>query len=153
MLYLQQPIVTPMKSVAERTTNECCGFLFGSEEHGQRVVSSIMAVENTALDKRTTFRISSNDYLKAEDYASYHNLQLVGIYHSHPNHPAIPSEYDRVAAQPYFSYIILSVINKKVEAIRSWKLNGKFQFEEEPLSILNFSQHIYGYRNHPYPAA
>jgi proteasome lid subunit RPN8/RPN11 len=58
-------------------------------------------------------------------------LALLGIYHSHPNHPAIPSEHDRVAAQPWFSYVIISVLERKIGPVRSWRLNEETQFEEE----------------------
>jgi proteasome lid subunit RPN8/RPN11 len=54
----------------------------------------------------------------------------LGIYHSHPNHPAIPSEHDRVAAQPYFSYVIISAMQGNIDHIRSWRLNEASQFEE-----------------------
>ena len=153
MVYLYQSILTPLKSAVEQNTDECCGFLLGTEIGKNRIISMIMHVDNDALDRRRTFRISPKNYLAAENFAAWNNLRLIGIYHSHPNAPAIPSEFDRVAAQPYFSYVILSVMNKKVEAIRSWNLNDQFQFEEEPLFLLNINQDVYGYRNHPNPAA
>jgi proteasome lid subunit RPN8/RPN11 len=62
------------------------------------------------------------------------DVQLLGIYHSHPNHPAIPSEHDRVAAQPFFSYVIISVENGVVKNTRSWVLNSDSQFDEEEYS-------------------
>jgi proteasome lid subunit RPN8/RPN11 len=153
MVYLYQSILTPLKSSVEQETDECCGFLFGSEIGENRIISMIMQAENDALDRRRTFRISPKNYLAAENFATWNNLQLIGIYHSHPNSPAVPSEFDRIAAQPYFSYVILSVMNKKVEAIRSWNLNSQLQFEEEPLFVLNINKDVYGYRNHPNPAA
>jgi proteasome lid subunit RPN8/RPN11 len=57
----------------------------------------------------------------------------LGIYHSHPKHPAIPSETDRLAAQPFFSYVIISVIDKDTIDLRSWLLNDERQFEEEKI--------------------
>jgi proteasome lid subunit RPN8/RPN11 len=69
--------------------------------------------------------------MKGEQYAIERGVQLLGIYHSHPNHPAIPSEHDRVAAQPFFSYVIISVQNGIVDHTRSWLLNEHFQFDEE----------------------
>lgn len=153
MLYIPQSILTDLKSAVEQSSDECCGFLFGTDVKEHRIISTMMEVENEALDRRRTFRISSKNYLKAENFATCNNVHFVGIYHSHPNSPALPSEFDRVAAQPYFSYVILSVMNKKAEAIRSWNLNSKFQFEEEALTVLNINQYVYGYRNHPNPAA
>lgn len=116
--------------------DECCGFFFGTEEaSGNRVVTHVLVVNNAKEgDKRRRFEISPRDYLKAERFAEENKLQLLGVYHSHPNHPAIPSETDRLSAQPYFSYIIISVYNKEVKDIRSWKLNPHAQFHEEPVA-------------------
>src|SRR5882724_5152916 len=95
--------------------DEGCGFLFGTEDqNGDRIVSDLLVVNNSKEgDKRRRFEISPSDYLAAEQYAEDNKLTLLGVYHSHPNHPAIPSEHDRVAAQPYFSYIIISVLDQK----------------------------------------
>jgi proteasome lid subunit RPN8/RPN11 len=153
MLYLQGSILAPLKRDVENNIEECCGFLFGNDMGEHRIISSIMAAENEALDRRRTFRISSRNYLKAESYAACNNLHLLGIYHSHPNAPAIPSEFDRVAAQPYFSYLIFSVMDRRVVDMRSWNLSNNLQFEEETLAVLSINQHVYGYSNHPYPAA
>src|ERR1700722_17277096 len=78
--------------------DECCGFLFGIEQaDGSRTVSKIRIVDNAnAGDKRRRFEISSKDYMQAERFALDNDLMLLGIYHSHPNHPAIPSEHDRI---------------------------------------------------------
>jgi proteasome lid subunit RPN8/RPN11 len=67
---------------------------------------------------------------------------MLGIYHSHPNHPAIPSERDRLAAQPYFSYVIISVMKGKTDQIRSWRLNETSHFEEENISTIHLNQSI-----------
>lgn len=119
--------------------DECCGFFYGKDdENGNRIVSDILIVNNAKEgDKRRRFEISAQDYMKAEQHAFKKNLELLGVYHSHPNHPAIPSEHDRVAAQPYFSYIILSIINNEFNHIRSWRLNDEAQFEEEQVQFEN----------------
>jgi proteasome lid subunit RPN8/RPN11 len=72
--------------------------------------------------------------MKAERYALDNDLQLLGVYHSHPDHPAEPSEHDRVAAQPWFSYVIISVLKGAINNTRSWILNGQSRFEEESIS-------------------
>ena len=114
--------------------DECCGFLFGTENDDERIIEEVMVVNNSKEgDKRRRFEITPKDYLKAERYADEKNLLLLGVYHSHPNHPAVPSEHDRVAAQPWFSYVILSVINKVYAGLRSWRLNEENQFEEEKI--------------------
>ena len=116
--------------------DECCGFFYGTENSdGHRRVTEILVVNNAKEgDKRRRFEISPKDYLKGEQYALEKDLQFLGVYHSHPNHPAIPSEHDRVAAQPYFSYIIISVLSNNTTHMRSWRLNDQFQFEEEEIN-------------------
>ncbi len=113
--------------------DECCGFLFGKEDsYGNRSITQVQVVVNAKKgDKRRRFAIAPLDYIRAEQFADEQQLQLLGIYHSHPNHPAIPSEHDRVAAQPFFSYVIVSVIDGKPHTLRSWRLNDQSQFEEE----------------------
>jgi len=134
MILIEPTIKEFMISDAINTfPDECCGFVFGLEHKGEnRTLTDVLRVDNSGEgDKRRRFVISSKDYVKAEEFALQKNLQLLGVYHSHPNHPAIPSEHDRVAAQPYFSYLILSIENGNFSSLRSWKLNDEFQFEEE----------------------
>ena len=116
--------------------DECCGFMFGVEDAaGNRTVMQALPINNSAIENRKRrFVISPKDYMKGEQHAIANDVQLLGIYHSHPNHPAIPSEHDRVAAQPFFSYVIISVQNGNVDHTRSWVLNDNFQFDEEEYS-------------------
>lgn len=113
--------------------DECCGFMFGSEDAaGNRVVTHAVPINNSAVENRKRrFEIAPKDFMKGERYADENNVQFLGIYHSHPNHPAIPSEHDRVAAQPFFSYVIISVRDGVLDHTRSWLLNESFQFDEE----------------------
>ena len=126
--------------------DECCGFLLGREEtDGTRLILDILVVDNSkAGDKTRRFEISPLDYMTAEQHALDHNWTLLGIYHSHPKHPAVPSEHDRKAAQPFFSYVIISVLEGGAEGqslspagysinLRSWLLNEEEQFEEEQI--------------------
>lgn len=115
--------------------DECCGFFFGAETNDLREVTHAYPVHNAKEgDKRRRFEISPFDYMKAEQYALEHDLRLLGVYHSHPLHPAIPSEHDRVVALPGFSYIILSVQPYAVVDITSWRLNDNRQFEPEEVN-------------------
>jgi proteasome lid subunit RPN8/RPN11 len=116
--------------------DECCGFMFGNEDAaGNRTVTQALPINNSAVENRKRrFVISPKDYMKGERHAIANDVQLLGIYHSHPNHPAIPSEHDRVAAQPFFSYVIISVQNGNIDHTRSWVLNDNFQFDEEEYS-------------------
>ncbi len=129
-----------LEDVVKSYPDECCGFLFGTEKNEDRTITAILIVNNAKDgDKRRRFEIAPKDYIKAERYADENNLALLSIYHSHPNHPAIPSEHDRVAAQPYFSYIIVSVADADIKTIRSWRLNDEQQFEEEKITVYQFA--------------
>lgn len=130
----QKPLEEMYEDALQSFPDECCGFFLGKESEDERIVTDVLVVNNSKEgDKRRRFEIAPKDYLNAERFADENELQLLGVYHSHPNHPAIPSEHDRVAAQPYFSYIIISVKEKEVADIRSWQLNEDFQFEEETI--------------------
>jgi proteasome lid subunit RPN8/RPN11 len=135
MTHIEPAVINSMIEDATHTfPDECCGFLFGKENGEERVIQQAVAVNNAKEgDKRRRFEIQPKDYLQAERLADEQGWRLLGVYHSHPNHPAIPSEHDRLAAQPYFSYVILSVINKEYAGLRSWRLNDEQQFEEEKI--------------------
>jgi len=145
MIFIEPVSLNRMKTHALLIfPDECCGFLYGTEQNnGERTISEIREVNNSKPgDKKRRFEITARDYMQAEQWALDHTLLMLGIYHSHPNHPAIPSEHDRVAAQPYFSYVIISVMQGRIEHIRSWRLNDKSQFEEESFSPVHLNQSI-----------
>jgi proteasome lid subunit RPN8/RPN11 len=111
---------------------ECCGFLFGKEENEERIITLAKEVINSKEEnKERRFEISSKDYMKAERFADENNLTMLGVYHSHPDHPAVPSEHDLKQALPFFSYVIVSVRKGKLHNILSWRLNDKGMFVEE----------------------
>ena len=118
--------------------NECCGFLFGADgENNDRIIHEAVPVTNSRDgSQRDRFEILPEDYMWAETYAKDHNLGFVGIYHSHPDSPAIPSDYDHSHAFPYFSYIIVSVTAERMQEFRSWILDDNMQFEEESVTVL-----------------
>ena len=102
---------------------ECCGFMFGSFKDDIVIVDSIKVVKNNHPDLRSRrFIISPEDYINAEKYADENSLALVGVYHSHPNHPALPSETDRLAAMPGFTYVIYSIMDGKPADVSAWEL-------------------------------
>ena len=111
--------------------NECCGFFYGKEGEF-RFINLSSEVENSKEgDQRRRFEIHPKDYMKAEQFALQNDTTLLGVYHSHPEHPAIPSEHDLKQALPYFSYIIISVKGAKAVDTRSWKLDEAKEFKEE----------------------
>ena len=142
MLVIEQNPLDEMFADALRSfPDECCGFFFGNEIGQERIITNILTVDNSKEgDKRRRFEIAPKDYLDAERFADENELQLLGVYHSHPNHPAVPSEHDRIAAQPYFSYIIISVKENEIADIRSWQLNENFMFEEETIENQSINQ-------------
>jgi proteasome lid subunit RPN8/RPN11 len=144
MIVIESRPLTEMKTHALTTfPDECCGFLYGNEQSDSRVITKIWKVNNSKSgDKKRRFEISGKDYMLAEKFAIENEVLLLGIYHSHPNHPAIPSEHDRVAALPYFSYVILSVKDGTIDHTRSWRLNDISQFEEEIFTPAHLNQSI-----------
>ena len=111
--------------------NEAVGFLYGSES-AVRHITAHLPVENAKPgDQRRRFEVSPVDYLRAEAYAETQGLELLGIYHSHPDHPAQPSEHDLKSALPFFSYLIVSVRNGQAGETTSWQLDEAGQFREE----------------------
>ena len=111
-----------------------CGLFFGSAVDKDKMVIEAKPIINSKEgDQRRRFEISPIDYMKAERYAIEHNIELLGVYHSHPLHPAIPSEHDLEQAVPFFSYIIVSVDEKQINHTTSWQLNEGGQFEKEDI--------------------
>jgi proteasome lid subunit RPN8/RPN11 len=145
MIVVESVPLAEMKAHAINTfPDECCGFFYGTEQRdGSRMIKKILEVNNSKNgDKKRRFEIAGKDYMLAEKFALENDFLLLGIYHSHPNHPAIPSEHDRAAALPYFSYVILSTTPGNIDHIRSWQLNDVSQFEEEVFSPTHLNQSI-----------
>jgi proteasome lid subunit RPN8/RPN11 len=116
--------------------NECCGALFGASG----IVRSVAPLPNTTEQgPRRRFLVRPSDYREAERQAAAAGAELLGFYHSHPDHPAAPSQYDLDHAWPFFSYLIVSVRAGGSEGMRSWKLrDDRSGFDEEPLSDFGF---------------
>ena len=120
---------------------ECCGFFYGRDKGDRRELTLARRVRNTREGERTDrFQIEPDDYRKAEQFAQDRDLDLLGVYHSHPDHPAEPSEHDRSVAMPYFSYVIISVEKQQAVATRSWQLNDARQFEEEIIETKSINE-------------
>lgn len=117
--------------------HECCGAIFGTDADGVRRVRECIRIENvTTEDQRRRFSISPNDYLRAELEAVELGLELLGFYHSHPDHPAVPSPTDRAHAVPGFSYPIVPVAAGTPGAVRSWRIADiDADYEEEAVTV------------------
>ena len=136
MLTVPKDLIETMnRHVEEAYPEEGAGFLIGVEGEVKKVLPLPNARENEARHNR--FLITPEDYLKAELMADKHGLNLIGVFHSHPDCPNIPSEYDREWAQPFFSYIITRVDKGNAVSSRSWQLvEDRSKYEEEEIKIL-----------------
>ena len=113
---------------------EGAGFLVGDDGEVKEILPLPNAREDAVRHNR--FLITPEDYLKAELKADSLGLSLIGVFHSHPDCPNVPSEYDREWAQPFFSYIITRVDEGKVVSHRSWRLvEDRSKYDEEEIRI------------------
>jgi proteasome lid subunit RPN8/RPN11 len=117
---------------------ECCGVLIGREsaDRSGASVERIVAADNERAESRhNRYVISPQALLKAQREARASGLDIVGYYHSHPDHPARPSEFDREHAWPGTSYVIVSIEKGKAVDCRSWRLSDdRAAFEEETVA-------------------
>lgn len=136
ILFEKEAIESMVQHLEEAFPNEGCGFIYGKTHEGQKLVHQAVPVNNVKDgDQRRRFEISPLDYMKAERYAIKQDLELLGVYHSHPQHPAVPSEHDLKQAVPVFSYPILSIQDGRFDHLRSWYLDDSASFSEEAISV------------------
>jgi proteasome lid subunit RPN8/RPN11 len=117
--------------------HECCGALYGRDS----VVTATLALPNTTEEgPRRRFLVRPQDYREAERRATELGAELLGFYHSHPDHPARPSQYDLDHAWPFFSYVIVSVRNGAPEDMTSWRLrDDRSAFDQEDLVAAEYA--------------
>ncbi len=157
---MQNIALTPEQILSIRThaestyPEECCGLLLGRVTGGVKTLVEVWPTDNAwsaeaednwpeekGLTERRRYAIRPADMLRAMKHGRDRTLEIIGIYHSHPDCPAVPSECDRTMAWPQYSYIIVSVQQGSSEDLRSWSLDaeGNFQAEEilagEPTQI------------------
>ena len=140
MLKFNNQCVDTMKAHARQTyPEECCGILFGTIEGDKKIVHDALAIDNSSEQQRTRrFIITPEDYRNAEALATGKGLDVLGFYHSHPDHPARPSQFDLEHAFPWWSYVIIGVDQGKPSAMSSWLLlEDRSRFEEEKFEISN----------------
>jgi len=139
VLHINEEILAQIYAHGEEAyPEEGAGFLLGYDEGGQRYVEQIFVTENAREDeaRHNRYLVTPKEYLQAEIAAELMGLSLIGVFHSHPNHPNRPSEFDREWAQPFFSYVITSVDDGKASESRSWRLaEDRSKFEEEEINL------------------
>jgi proteasome lid subunit RPN8/RPN11 len=132
----------------ETYPHECCGALLGRDaqlvktpegedrEAPRSVVKLFPLANSNGLSPRNRFMVTPEDVLRADVAARNDGLEVVGWYHSHPDHPARPSEFDREHAWPWYSYIIVSVHNRVPQDMTSWRLNDdRLEYSAEQIKI------------------
>jgi proteasome lid subunit RPN8/RPN11 len=139
MLELEDRHADEMRRHAEAEyPHECCGLLLGRVgEGGAKRVVEVFPVSNAreAAARHNRSLITPDEYLRGERHARARRLDVVGNYHSHPDHPAAPSEFDREHAWPVWSYVIISVGGGAAADLRSWELESdRSRFNEEELT-------------------
>ena len=124
--------------------HEGAGLLLGSDDGPRREVVALLPLENRREGeaRRRGYHLGARDLAEGEAEAERRGLQVVGVFHSHPDHPAQPSETDRALALPWFSYIITSVKGGRANESRSWRLlDDRTGFSEEALVIGESAPH------------
>lgn len=125
--------------------NECGGMLIGHlAADCSRTVVETFPLENSSLENQSNrVLILPRDVMRAERYAREKKLHVVGYYHSHPDHPAVPSQYDLDHALPVWSYVIVSVMAGKAVDLRSWIMeNDRSTFNEEEIHKCEFENQL-----------
>jgi proteasome lid subunit RPN8/RPN11 len=140
MIFLTVDIKSVICAEGERAyPNECCGFLIGSlDEPGVRIVTEARPVQNSREkeERYHRFFIEPGEFIRAEAYARKLGLSVLGFYHSHPDHPAEPSDYDRENALPFYSYVIAAVESGAAKDLTSWELSAdRVKFVSEPVIV------------------
>jgi len=152
VLKLQNHHLQGIQTHAESTyPEECCGLLLGKLSGDVKTLIEVLPTKNdwdneaaegfSKIDalgqqpssKGSRFSIAPAVMLKAQKDARDRKLDIIGVYHSHPDHAAIPSEFDRLIAWQQYSYIIVSVQQGKACDLKSWVLNEEHQFQPEEM--------------------
>ncbi|NJK40493.1 MAG: M67 family metallopeptidase [Acaryochloridaceae cyanobacterium SU_2_1] len=157
MLTLTSAQIDQIKTHAEACyPQECCGLLLGIIEglpdHPQKILYALQPTDNVwdtqtdpcrrgddhpdlTLTTARRYRIAPQDLLQAQKYARLQGWDIIGIYHSHPDQIAVPSECDRQGAWPQYSYLIVAVEGGTAHEIQNWVLNDQHQFQLEAMIL------------------
>lgn len=156
MLSLSSQQMQTMKTHAQQCyPQECCGLLLGGMHPSlgdlQKTVDAVYPTDNvwdTAvlvplaedshsnhLTSARRYAIAPRDLIAAQKYARTQGWDIIGVYHSHPDHAAVPSQCDRTWAWPHYSYVIVAVNQGISQDVRSWILNDQQQFQAEDMIL------------------
>ena len=130
-----------LKEAKTAYPHECCGLLVGDSNDSGKVVREVYPVENkNKVRAEDRYEIDPKEFDRIDQAATKKGWNITGIYHSHPDHPAEPSAFDKECANVWteYSYIIISVKNGVDDDLRCWCFNsGKQEIEEEEVKIID----------------
>ncbi len=140
MIHLIEEHLELIREHGERTyPHECGGMLIGRFDDGQKSLVELLPMENAMREEERHNRvlIPPKDVLRAERYARSQRLDVIGYYHSHPDHPAVPSQFDLDHALPVWTYIIVSVEKGRAVDLRAWEMQSdRSRFDEEEVFLI-----------------
>ena len=138
-LAMKPAILKEIHSLGESAyPEEGAGLLLGKINNGTKLVTKIVVLSNTREEsaRYNRYLLGPEDYAHAEEEAERLGLEVLGVFHSHPDHPNVPSEFDREWAWPWFSYLITSVRSQMALESRSWRLTeDRSRFVEERVEV------------------
>jgi proteasome lid subunit RPN8/RPN11 len=156
MIYISATQLQKIHLHAEKTyPEECCGLLLGTFNKADKIVLEVRETENSwtpetfeclpnipsstgdSLSKTNRFTIAPYTLLQVQKEARDRSLNIIGVYHSHPDYPAIPSAFDLEIAWAEYSYIITSLQKGEVIDIKSWQLDVNRNFQPEKIEVCN----------------
>ena len=138
MVEIKQDILQKILDHARASyPHECCGILLGKMTSPKRIMDAVKA-ENTNKERAVDrYEMNPDELLRIEREARQAGLEVVGVYHSHPDHPSSPSEFDRQRGWPEYSYIIVAVKGGAETEARSWTFIEEDEpFGEEELKVV-----------------
>jgi proteasome lid subunit RPN8/RPN11 len=138
MLRIPEQVMGQIHAHMEETyPHECCGLIIGTVDSQARIASTSRRCGNLNTERAVDrYELDPKDMLAAQKEFEDGPLDIVGIYHSHPDHPSEPSQFDTDHAWPGWSYMIGSVEKGKIGPVQSWELNeSEHRFDEERMEI------------------
>ncbi len=124
---------------------EGAGLLLGTPGETDRRVTAVITLRNEREDsaRHNRYLITPQELLRGEQEAARRGLDVIGIFHSHPDHPNRPSDFDRDWALPWYSYVITSVSQGKAVESRSWRLaEDRSRFLEEDILTIPMEKEV-----------
>lgn len=139
MLTIRREAIKEMEAHLEAAyPNEGAGLLLGTADGAGKRVEAVLPLANRWQGSEQTHRflLGPQDLLRGEQEAAQRGLDVIGIFHSHPDHPAEPSGFDREWALPWYSYVITTVRQGRTTQHRSWLLkDDRSDYDEEELRV------------------